>query len=99
MVLPLLLKIFVIPVFGNQRAGPLSYHMRLDSGQVWRKHVDQICQVTTPGFECGTSNLGSNHFSAEILLAVCESPSIGLSSETRYPCREHRPVQCFSFDT
>ena len=73
--------------------------LRLDSGQVWRKHVDQICQVTTPGFECGTSNLGSNHFSAEIPLAVCESPSIGLSSETRYPRREHRPVQCFSFDT
>ena len=61
--------------------------------------MDQIRQVTTPGFECGTSKLGSNRSSAEIPLAVCERPSIGLSSATCYPRHERRPVQSFSFDT
>ena len=61
--------------------------------------MDQIRQVATPGFEYGTSDLGSNPSSDALHLAVSESPSIGLSSETRYPRRERRPVQRFSFDT
>ena len=48
-----------------QRTGPLSYRVRLDSGQVWRKHVDHLRQVATPGFEYGTPDVGSNHSAAE----------------------------------
>ena len=84
--------------------GPLSYIIQLDSGETWRRHVDHLKHVTTSTSDKTTplvtasDDTTTDFYGFPSLNSSPVTPPIPQNQERRYPHRNRRPVDRFTYN-
>ena len=85
-----------------QKVGPLTYSVQLDSGTIWRWHIDQLQPI---GEEAGTNLFDSDHCllpsssdyrEPQQPLLPQPEPSPPGPNASRYPSQNRHPPDCYS---